>query len=42
MLLVNIGVNKFKNFHFHFPKNKISLRSLPKIVVYFMLHFWHS
>ena len=37
-----IGVNKLKNYHFHFPRNKISLSFLRKIVVYFMLHFWHS
>ena len=37
-----LHVNKLKNYYFHFPRNKISLRFLPKIVVYFMLHFWHS
>ena len=37
-----IGVNKLKNYQFHFSRNKISLRFLPKDVVYFMLHFWHS
>ena len=31
----NIGVNKLSNCHFHFPRNKISLHFLPKIVVYF-------
>ena len=37
-----IGENKLKNYYYYFPKNKISLRFLPKIVVYFKLHFWYS
>ena len=41
-LAVCIGVNKLKNRHFHFPRNKISLRILPKLFVYFILSFWHS